>query len=148
MTDYVLDTSALITILGREPGVETILEILDAASDPADRSVDTAPSEVTRVFLPFMALMELEYLSRQRLGDEEARRVCDLVKAWPVELVESSEEWRREAARIKASFPLSVADAWISSLATMMDAELAHKDPEYDAITGLRSLRLPYKAGH
>ena len=147
MPDYVLDTSALITVFRREAGVDRVVEILDATAAPADGQADPEPPEPARVHVPFMALMELEYLSRQRLGGEEARRVCDLVKAWPVEVVESSEAWRREAARIKSSFPLSVADAWIAGLATMMDAELVHKDPEYDTVDGLRSQRLPYKSG-
>lgn len=62
-------------------------------------------------------------------------------------MVESNEPWRLEAARIKAVFRLSLADAWISSLATLQEAELVHKDPEYDAVTALESLRLPYKGG-
>ncbi len=147
MPDHVLDTSALITVFQREPGADRVLEILDATAAPPDGAPDAEAADRVRVFVPFMALMELEYLSLQRLGGDKAREVCDLVKAWPVEVVESSEAWRREAARIKASFPLSVADAWIAGLATMMDAELVHKDPEYDAVDGLRSRRLPYKSG-
>jgi predicted nucleic acid-binding protein len=47
------------------------------------------------------------------------------------------------AAQVKATYSLSVADAWIASLAIFHSARLVHRDPEYDAIEGLRSLRLP-----
>jgi predicted nucleic acid-binding protein len=53
--------------------------------------------------------------------------------------------WRHEAATIKTTTPVSVADAWICSLARLLDAELVHKDPDYDTVQDLNILRLPYK---
>jgi hypothetical protein len=38
-----------------------------------------------------------------------------------------------------------VADAWICGLARLLDAELVHKDPEYDTVPDLKALQLPYK---
>ncbi len=135
MSRYVLDTSALLTVLNNEPGVETVLSILEAAR-----------SGETYIYLPFMALMELEYLSLRRRSPEETQRVLTLIEAWPVEIKESTQEWRHEAAQIKASASVSTADAWICSLARLLDAKLVHKDPEYDTVPGLSLLQLPYKA--
>jgi predicted nucleic acid-binding protein len=135
MSGYVLDTSALLTVLNNEPGVETVLGILEAAR-----------SRGVRVYLPFMALMELEYLSLRQRSREATQGILTLVEAWPVEIEESSREWRHEAARVKASASISLADAWMCSLACLMDAELVHKDPEYDGVPGLRAQQLPYKA--
>ena len=42
-----------------------------------------------------------------------------------------------EASRIKASHPLSIADAWIAATALLSQATLLHKDPEFEAITQL-----------
>jgi predicted nucleic acid-binding protein len=135
MPRYILDTSALLTVLNNEPGVDTVLSILEAAR-----------SGEAQVTLPFMALMELEYLSLRQRSQEETRRMVTLVEAWPVEIEDSTQEWRHEAARVKATASVSLADAWICSLAWLVDAELVHKDPEYDTVPGLRSLPLPYKA--
>jgi predicted nucleic acid-binding protein len=135
MSGYVLDTSALLTVLNDEPGVETVLDILE-----------TARSGETRVYLPFMALMELEYLSLRQRSQEATRRILTLVEAWPVEIEDSTQEWRHEAARVKAGASISLADAWMCSLACLLDAELVHKDPEYDGVPGLRALQLLYKA--
>lgn len=40
--------------------------------------------------------------------------------------------------------PVSVADAWNASLALLLNAALVHKDPEYERISGLRMVKLPY----
>jgi len=140
---YVLDTSALLAVVQDEPGGLEVLEILASGvpgevHEPAAEA-GTAPP----VFLPFIALMELEYKLRRRGGPYEAERQSAIIRAWPVELVESSPRWRHVAAQVKATYSLSVADAWIASLAILRSARLVHRDPELDAIEGLRSLRLP-----
>ena len=136
MSRYVLDTSAVLTVLNDEEGAETVLRLLEAAR---------SGGEVV-IHLPFMALMELEYLNLRQHSQGETQGVLNLVEAWPVEIEHSTEEWRHEAARVKATGPVSVADAWICSLACLLDAELVHKDPEYDAVPDLRALQLPYKS--
>ena len=70
MSHYVLDTSALLTVLNNEPGVDTVLSILEAAR-----------SGETYIYLPFMALMELEYLSLRRHSPEETQRALSLIEA-------------------------------------------------------------------
>ncbi|HEY76675.1 MAG TPA: type II toxin-antitoxin system VapC family toxin [Thermoflexia bacterium] len=134
MNRYVLDTSAVLALLNNEPGTEQVLEILDAATQG-----------LASVHIPFMTLMELEYILLRRSSPAKTDQILSLVQAWPVIIEHSTEEWSHTAAKIKASTPLSVADAWICSLAQLLDAELVHKDPEYDAVSNLKSLQLPYK---
>lgn len=153
MPGYVLDTSAVLAMLRDEPGAQQVLEILGSGlagevhepeapyGDDSGRDDDRAGAEP--VLLPFVAVMELEYRAERLWGRYQADRLSALVRAWPVELVESSPLWRREAAAVKASGGLSLADAWICSLAMISSARLVHKDPEYDAVPGLDCLRLP-----
>ncbi|MGC2166101.1 MAG: PIN domain-containing protein [Gallionella sp.] len=49
------------------------------------------------------------------------------------------------AASVKATHPLSLADAWIAAAALQLDATLVHKDPEFENLPGLSEERLPYK---
>ena len=49
------------------------------------------------------------------------------------------------AARMKASFPLSLGDAWIAAMALQCDAVLIHKDPEFESVSELQKELLPYK---
>jgi predicted nucleic acid-binding protein len=143
LTVYVLDTSAILAMLADEPGAERVSALLQPSA--GDVLHEAGDEEVDGCLLPFLALMELEYLARRRLGEAEASRLLQLVQSWPAEVVESESAWRHEAARVKATTPLSVADAWIASLALLHDAVLVHKDPEYDAVDGLLAERLPYR---
>lgn len=145
MAGYVLDTSALLAFIQQEPGGEQVLEILGSRVDGEvhEPASEEASREAPPVYLPFISLMECDYQLRRRLGPYESERLLRMLRAWPVELVESSERWRREAARIKAEHSLSLADAWIAGLAFLRSARLVHRDPEYDGIRGLESVRLP-----
>ena len=128
MAGYVLDTSAVMTLLLDEEGADQVQELIYGPS---------------RVRLPFIALMEVEY-RMLRLKPEVVDESLSLIDAWPVVVPESFPSWRRAAARVKSIGRLSVADAWMAGLALLEDAELIHKDPEFDAVTGLKAFRLPY----
>ena len=134
MTSYVWDTSAVVTILNHEEGADTLVELLDQAKD-----------QQIVVYIPFIALMELEYLLLRRISPEKMLATLALVRAWPVHVPESTEEWGHQAALVKSQTPLSVADAWIASLAQLQGAELVHKDPEYECVPNLLMHKLPYK---
>ena len=120
-------------VLDRETGADTVVNIV-------------AEAEAGRVeaLVPFIALMELEYQLRRRYNERAALQSLHSFLGWPVTVHESTPEWRTEAAILKAHGGLSVADAWIAALALLLDAELVHKDPEFDKVRGLQALRLPY----
>ena len=134
MTAFVLDTSAIFTELNGEDGTETVVALLEQAR-----------AGQTVVYLPFMALMEMEYLLLRATIPEDTCYLLTMVKAWPVQQVESDEEWRHQAAEIKSTTSLSVADAWNAALARVRSAQLVHKDPEFDQVPRLPALALPYK---
>lgn len=140
MPSYVLDTSALLTVFYEEDGASRVLEILEFATQDPDPE-----EEGSKIYLPFMAMMELEYLASRRFEASVVDQALRMVGAWPVERVESSPEWGSRAARVKKGAGLSVVDAWNAALALTRDAELVHKDPEFDRVEGLRHVRLPYK---
>lgn len=128
---YVLDTSAILAVVLGEPPGRAVLNLLRQARRGRNR-----------IRLPFLALMESEYRLLRQFRPEEVRSSLTVIRGWPVAVIESNEEWRHEAARIKASGGLSLADAWMAALATLSDARLVHKDPEFDKIGGLRSVKL------
>jgi len=134
MSVFVLDTSAILTLLNDEDGQEEVISLLDQARDGA-----------AVIYLPFMALMELEYLLLRKASHEETQYLLALVQAWRLQKVESDETWGHRAAKVKAVTSLSVADAWIAALALLHDARLVHKDPEFEGVPGLQMLTLPYK---
>ena len=97
-----------------------------------------------RVTLPFICLMEVEY-RLSRFKPEILEESLSRIDGWPVDVAESYYSWRRAAARLKAQGKISVADSWAAALALLGDAALVHKDSEFEAVSDLKVVQLPYK---
>jgi len=133
MADYVLDTSAILAAFRGEPGNEEVNRVLRVAE-----------AGETRVYVPFIALMEVEYQFLREMSEEDTEYWLGVALNWPIRVMESTPEWRHRAALVKAPGKVSLADAWVAALALELDAELVHKDPEFDAVDGLKAVKLPY----
>jgi len=128
---YLLDTSALLTLIEDESGAERVEQVLMGEE----------------VRLPWLVLLEAYYISLQERGQTEADRRYAMIKQLPATIVwEVDEPVLLTAARLKAAHHLSLADAIIAAFAIQQGAILLHKDPEFEALTGQVSLEaLPYK---
>src|SRR5918996_5699088 len=132
---YVLDTSALLTLIEDEAGTDQVQELLEKAKH----------GEVI-LLVSFMSFMEVYYISLQERGQAEAQERVKLLASLPVLRVESSETLGVRAGAFKAAHRLSVADAWIAALAQERDATLVHKDPEFEQVEStVKVVKLPYK---
>lgn len=129
--DYVFDSSAVLSIVLRESDSNRAVDILRRARDGQ-----------TRLAIPFMAIMESAYQLIRRFSVEDGSKFRLTAGEWPATVFHSNDRWIHEAATIKARSGLSLADAWIAALALMLNAELVHKNPEFDGVPGLRSVRL------
>jgi predicted nucleic acid-binding protein len=121
----------MMAALQRESGFERVRDMLQQAGNRR-----------LRLHTSFLCLMEVEYLSVRQTGESGAEQVMASVLNWPLEVHESTPEWRNRAAGIKARGGLSLADAWVAALALRLDADLVHKDREFDSVPGLRSIHL------
>ena len=129
---YLLDTSAVLTLIEDEAGADRVEELLRHHT----------------VIIPWIALVEVFYITQQERGASEAERRFALMKALPVTLLWTIDEpTLLQAGRLKAVYRLSLADTLIAALAQQQGAILVHTDPEYDTLQGqLRLEALPYKA--
>lgn len=128
---HVLDTTAVVAVLlGETEGLAVT------------RLLERARRQRTAIMLPFITLLESRYKLLRDYGTDAALASMRLVNAWPASVVESSPAWGVRAAEVKARGGLSLADAWIAALALMHDAELVHKDPEFERVDGLRHYAL------
>lgn len=135
-TAYVLDTSALLTLIEDETGADVVQDVLES----------TGSSNV-QIFVSFMSFMEVFYITVQEREIEEAQTRMRLMESLPITRVESTASLTITAARLKAKHHISVADAWIAALALERNATLIHKDPEFEQMENeLKVLKLPYKA--
>jgi len=90
-----------------------------------------------QVWIPWIVLLEVNYITRQERGEAEADRRYALMKLLPVTILwDMDEPTLLTAARLKASHRLSLADAIIAACALQINAVVLHKDPEYEALAG------------
>ena len=132
---YTLDTSAVLAYFLDEPGADEVEEILQQA--------ETGEAEV---FVSFMTFMELLYRIWKLNGEQQAKKAYLFLRGLPVHEVVQDEELLIKAARLKANYPISVADAWIAATALSTQTALVHKDPEMGSLESLiRMKTLTYK---
>ena len=132
---YVLDTSALLTFSGEEPGADAVGALLAKARQGA-----------VRVYLSFMSVMEAGDKAYQARGEDGLAAVLASVQQLPITRVDCSDEVIALAARIKGLYRVSLADAWILATAKHLDAILVHKDPEFESAAAEIQLQaLPYR---
>ena len=122
MPAFCLDTSAIITLRDDEPGAERVAKFLEGP-DPC--------------LACFITRMEVLYRVWKDEGERSGRLAYEQLQSLPIQWIDQTEPLLLEASRIKASHPLSVADAWIAAAAILSRATLLHKDPEFEAVTEL-----------
>lgn len=132
---YVLDTSAILTYIEDEEG-----------SDFVENLLIRAEADEIDIYLAFISLIEVFYITAQEKGDEETIKRIELLKSLKIKIEESNEDLNLEAGRLKAKNNISLADAYIAALSRKTDGVLVHKDPEFEAVSpSLKERRLPYK---
>jgi len=129
---YLLDTSALLSFIEDEEGADRVEQAL----------------KQKETIVPWPILLEMYYITLQEEGQSEADRRFALIKQLKVNILYDMDEATvLTAARLKARHHVSFADAIIAAFAIRKDAILIHKDPEFEALTGLLKMEaLPYKS--
>jgi predicted nucleic acid-binding protein len=128
---FLLDSSALLTLIEDEPGAERVEEVLRGRP----------------CLIPWLALLEVHYITQRQQGIDEAERRLALLDHLPAEILwEADASVLRAAAGFKAIHRISLADAVMAGFARARSAVLLHKDPEFEALEGEIVLeKLPYK---
>jgi predicted nucleic acid-binding protein len=134
MSLWLLDTSALLALRDGEAGAEQVATLLKGSAVGEQHCCGC-----------FMTLMEVYYRVWKDEGASAGRQAYVNCLALPVEWVHESSQLLERAATIKATHPLSLADAWIAAAALELGATLVHKDPEFENLPGLIEERLPYR---
>lgn len=131
---YLLDTSAILTLIEDEPGADRVEALLREHGE--------------EVLLPFVVILEATYITLREVGEAVAERRYALMRQLPcTELWSVDEPTLLTAVRFKAQARVSFADALIAAFAARHGATLIHKDPAYEALGDRVSLEaLPYKA--
>jgi predicted nucleic acid-binding protein len=130
----VLDTSACLAFLENEAGAEAV-----------ETCLLKAKSGLMAVHASFATLTEVEYITTQERGAADAAKALAKIKAWPLQWHHTDDVLCSEAAKIKAAYTVSLADAFVAATALRVDGLLMHKDPEFRALGALKQQMLPPK---
>lgn len=135
MSDYVLDTSALLAYIEDEEGATEVEALLQRAVD----------GEVS-LFISVVSCIEVFYISWQEQGKEVAIERLKLMDDLMVIQEPVDNRLTPVIGEIKATNTLSLADCCIAGLAKVKQAILVHKDPEYEQVESeIQQLKRPYK---
>ena len=128
---YVFDTSALLTFWNDEDGADAVETLLRSGVD---------------VYASFMSYMESRYRIWKNAGKEESDEFSKYLELLPLTRIGLTDSIFEKAIEIKATKSLSVCDSWIIATAVVLGSTLVHKDPEFEQVKTLVSLKaLPYK---
>ena len=119
MTRYLLDTSALLTLRDNGPGAEQVAALLYEGQD--------GKHECLGCFITLMEIFDRVWKDENEVA---GRLAYEQARALPIRWLHEEQALLEKAAEVKATQPLSVADAWIVACALLQEAILVHKDPE------------------
>jgi predicted nucleic acid-binding protein len=133
---FILDTYAMLALLGREPGSQDVADLLRRAQDGS-----------VRVLMTWVNVGEVAYILERRWGSERLHAALAMMEATALELVPVGRELTIGAAHIKANQPVAYADAFAAALTAELGATLVTGDPEFKLLEGalkIQWLALPH----
>jgi predicted nucleic acid-binding protein len=117
---YVLDSYALIGYLENENFADRI-----------ERLLKRARNHKADLYLHALHLGEVYYITLREQGTNLADLAYSRIKAFPLNFIDHiDEELLLTAASLKATFPISYADAFAAALAKIKNCTLLSGDPE------------------
>jgi len=122
---FVLDSFAVLALLGREPGSQDVAKLLRRAQE-----------EQARVLMTWVNAGEVAYIVERRWGVERLYLALAVMEATALEIVSVERGLALMAAHIKAKHAIAYADALAAALAQDFAATLVTGDPEFKLLEG------------
>jgi len=127
---YVLDSYALLVYLQREQSAERVRGFLRAAQRGQ-----------ASLSLCMVNLAEVLYLLERRRGSEAARdALVVLQQELPIQMAPADLLLSLNAAHLKASYPIALADCYVAALAQQLGATVLTGDPDFARLENVVSI--------
>lgn len=120
MERYVLDSYAVLAYLNDEPAAQDVEDILRSAVNGG-----------VKVYMSWINLGEVYYRLQRVYNRQISRKAIEIIKAWPIELLQAEEQLTLLAGDIKARYRLSYADAFAAATAVNTDGIILTGDQEF-----------------
>ena len=121
----VLDASAILAFLWKEPNYEKVKELLTKAAESERKLLMSAVN-----------WGEVYYVLAKDHSIDEVEGFMKLIETFPVEVVPVDSPLARQAALFKAQKKLPYADCFAAALAKLRKGELVTADKEFKAVEG------------
>ncbi len=126
MRNYLFDAFPLLCWLQEERGYETIDELLNEGED--GRAL---------ISIHIINLGEVYYRIGRVTGIKQAEEMLAKIRLLPIRVLSISDEDVMGAAKIKARYPISYADAFAVAKALQSGLTVVTGDPEYKVVSRL-----------
>ena len=120
---YVLDSFAILAYLAAEEGADVVEDLLNRAE-----------SGGVNLYLNYVNLGGVYYITFREKDVNEANETIVLVKRMPIEFVQVDERIALIAGRVKATYSMSYADAFVVATAIVKEAKIVTGDPEFESV--------------
>lgn len=127
---YVLDSFAVLALLGNEAG-----------SDDVSWLLREAEKGTARLLMTWVNVGEVAHIVEREWGRERMYRVLAALEATQIVFVPVGRSLALGAAAIKAQHSLAYADALAAGLAVSEEATLVTGDPEFRQLGGMVTIR-------
>jgi predicted nucleic acid-binding protein len=122
----IIDSFALLNFFHKEAGWEKVKSFLSDLSKSGEKAL-----------LSRINWGEFYYILYRRVGRDKTLEALALLDQLPVAVMPVDDPLVREAAEIKAEYPIAYADAFCTALAQRMKGRILTGDPEFEAVEHL-----------
>lgn len=118
--NLVLDSFALLLFLRKERGGTRIGALLEKAKK-GER----------QLYMCWLNVGEIYYKVFREYGERRAESILALVRTFPIQFVSLDDELVVAAAKVKADYPISLADCFVVATAQRFSAKIVTGDPDF-----------------
>ena len=122
---YVMDSFAILAYFEGESGMARVRTLLTAASEGS-----------LNIYLSIINLGEILYIVEREQGLVAAQRTLGTIDQLPIQIQPADRSVVLAAARLKARYAISYADAFAAAVAQERQAILVTGDPEFEPLEG------------
>lgn len=133
MAHFVLDSYALLAFFRNEEG-----------SDQVEKLLTEAAADKHELYLTNVNAGEVYYMSYRKDGIAKADLAWKAMRQFPIHIIDADLEFTLAAAKLKAKYRISFADAFAAVLAIKRKATLITGDDEFKALAGEGGFKLKY----
>ena len=133
MAKFVLDSYSLLAFFRDEAGADAVEKLLNEAAE-----------DNHELFISVINSGEVYYMSCRKDGISKANLVWEAMQKFPLLFIEVNMDLALAAAKIKAGYKLSYADAFAAAVTIQKKATLVTGDDEFESLINETGFKVKY----